>query len=243
MDRQIINEIINNAVEYKRQLTIAYSKDGIKSNTFHLSSVVYSPRYSNDYIVGRCYDYDSELSFKVDKIINAEIEWVDVLNPDIRNCQDGLYIIAERGDMCIGFQTKKFKLEEWKSYVTYAFSDDIDVLAYHFVPYYEGVPTDKWIPFDANEDKVLPKGKYVFAVTQKDTIVSEDEDCDLRWDKSLLNNGIYYCNYEGWHETSIKELRIPKDMKVLAYHYCTYYNEYDHSSHWALAQMKGLLYL
>ena len=166
----MVRKLIDYVIKEESGILITYSKDGTKSSVFHLNHVSYSPQYGKNFIVGYCYEYDSELTFKVGRIINAEIEWIDVLKLDNYCSQEGLYITANRGDMCLGFRMKDYKKEEWLSYITDIFYRDDDVLAFHYIPYYSEGSDSKWTPF-LQEDKELPKGIYVFAFTMVDGIV------------------------------------------------------------------------
>ena len=254
----MIRDIIDNAVLSNRQLTITYSKDGIESNIFHLSSVVYSTKYGNNYIVGRC--NGSELTFKVDKIINAEIEWRDVYinNPSVN--ADGLYLITCRSDMHLEFELRKYKkgdniLEPYQNEdgIDSWYSDE-NILAYHYIPFYTDIESKEWIPF-IQDDEERKDGFYTFAYIVTDEEPQEEDDYDRiddydNWIKSVdfpcrfelcktNQDEVHYCSDLFGGQTN--RLRIPNNMKVLAYHYCTYYNEDDHHSHWKLAQKMGLI--
>jgi hypothetical protein len=236
----MVREFIDQAIKNDSGITITYLKDGTKSNVFHLNHVSYSPQYGKNYIVGYCYEYDSELTFKVDRITHAEIEWIDVLKQDNYCSQEGLYITANRRDMCLGFRMKDHKKEEWLNYITDIFHRDDDVLAFHYIPYYSEGGDSKWTPF-VHEEKELLKGIYVFAFMMVDGIVpKEDEEYDIVW-SDIKHNDIYYCIFNVFPKMSIKDLKIPENINVLAYHYCTFYNEVDHTNHWDLARKMGLI--
>ena len=237
----MIRELIDQAIKSDSSLTITYSKDGVGSSIFHLNHVSYSPQYGKNFIVGYYYEYHSDLTFKVDRIINAEIEWIDVLKLGNFCSHEGLYITANRGDMCLGFRMKQYKKEEWLSYITDIFYRDDDVLAFHYIPYYSEGGDSKWTPY-VQGDKELPKGIYVFAFMMVDGIVPiEDEENDIQW-SDIKHNQIYYYIYcNDYPKMSIKDLKIPENINVLAYHYCTFYNQVDHTNHWDFARKMGLI--
>ena len=134
-----------------------------------------------------------------------------------------------------GFKLLQFTKEEWARHVFDIFHRDDDTLAFHHIPYLEEDKDGRWIPYD-NMDIELKEGIYTIAFTLVDNQGTKEENDECRF-CSEKHNGIYYDLRYG----SIKDLKISKNIEVIAYNYCTLYNEGDHKSHWDLVRKMGLI--
>ena len=256
----MVKDIIEIAIRNHRPLEILYSKDGEKTKTFSLKYVEYSPEYENKCIKAYCEEYRSELTFRIDRIIQANIDWIDVFPPKSSVNQDGLYLVTCRSDMHLEFELRQYKKGD-NIVDSYKNSDGIvssycqdDLLAYHFIPYYTDDNNNKWNRFEINNEE-RKKGYYTFAYNQTGDEPQEDKEYDWvddydNWMKSkdflspweLTNikaKGISYTvDFIG---VSFDKLRIPSNIKVLAYHYCSDYTEVDHANHWDIARELGIV--
>lgn len=138
----MVREVIDVAIKQHKPLEIIYSKDGVCKKGFCLKDIAYSQQYGNNYICGYCETYKSELTFSIERIIHANVDWIEILDKDTCAKQDGLYLFICRGDMHLEFELRKYKkgerlqddyqnedgIKSWYS--------SIDVLAYHFIPFF-----------------------------------------------------------------------------------------------------------
>lgn len=257
MTINMIREVLDHAIERGCGITLVYSKDGEIRKQFFLHKVSYHPQYGKNYIVGYCKEYDSELTFKVDKIIDTDVEWIDIFPPNSPTRKDGLYLVACRSDMHLEYELRDYKMgvnmlgpyeniDGIESCYT-----DWDVLAYHYIPYYTKDNKD-WIPFD-NDAHDLMVGFYTFAYRFTDTI-RKAKEVDVDWEyinstsefispcgfMKTESNGILY-NCIDFFRGSFDKLSIEGNIEVLAYHHCRLYNEDDHCCHWNLARKMGLI--
>ena len=217
----------------------------------------YSPKYGKGYVVGYCHEYDSELTFRIDRITDADIDWVDVFPPEFRVKQNGLYLVACRNDMHLEFELRKYNnggdiiaFYQYENGLDSSHYQD-DILAYHYIPYFEEVDNKIWFPFD-KEYKEIKKGLYTFAYTLEGQEVEDNWD-DFDWGTrmstqffstlSRLNkttvNGICYA--VDFIHVPFDKLRMGKNINILSYNYCSNYTESDHCHHWDLARKMGLI--
>ena len=253
----MIRELIDQAIYYDRSITITYSKDGGIPREFHLIRLSYSPKYGNDYLVGYSTEYDSELTFKIDKIIDADIEWLDVLPPDYFVKRDGLYLVTCRSDNHMEYELRKYNKGE-DMIALYKNEDGVEspyyeynLLSYHYIPYYTEADNKIWIPFD-KEYKDVKRGLYTFAYTIEGQEVEDDWD-DLDW-KTRMNTQYFPTQYplnkttvNGIHfamdfiHVPFDKLRMGENINILAYNYCSRYTELNHANHWDLARKMGVI--
>ena len=253
----MIRELIDQAINCDRSITITYSKDGESSRSFHLVRPSYSPKYGKGYLVGYSHEYDSELTFKIERITDADIDWVDAFPPEYRVKQDGLYLVACRSDMHLEYELRKYNKGE-DMIALYKNEDGVEspyyeynLLSYHYIPYFTEVDNKIWIPFD-KEYKDVKSGLYTFAYTIEGQEVEDDWD-DLDWETRMstqyfptqypLNkttaNGIHYA--VDFIHVPFDKLRMGENINILAYNYCSRYTESDHTHHWDLARKMGLI--
>lgn len=256
----MINGLIDLAIKHHCPLEIVYSKDGRETRTFSLRSVAYSSKYGNGYISAYCDEGQTELTFRINKILDVTIEWVDVFPPEYRVKQDGLYLVTCRSDMHLEYELRKYNKGEdiIASYqnedgVESSYSQD-DLLAYHYIPYYTQEDRN-WIRFEKN-DKERKDGYYTFAYLQTgEDLTQEEKEYDWVDD---YDNWVQMSDFiSPWELTNTKanginytvsdlgipfdKLRIPSNIKVLAYNYSSIYTEIDHRNHWDLAEELGLI--
>lgn len=225
----------------KSDIMITYSKDGETSNNFHLNDVSYSERYGKDYIVGYCAEYEKELTFKVEKIKYIELEWFELFGKSV-NFMRGLHLLAIRGDNHVAFELRQYKEADWSIRLCETLCHDDEVLATHFIPYYDEDTKEKWTRID-NSDKMLHDAIYTFAykVSNDEELKEDDEVYHISLRNSVKHNGIYYACAFIRSRTTIGELRIPTNVEFIAYNRCRYYTDNDQSKHWELAKNLGLI--
>lgn len=256
----MIKDIIEIAVKHHSPLKILYSKNGQDAKLFYLKSVVYSQEYGNNCIKAYCEDYNSDLTFRIDRIIQADIEWVDVYTHNSFALNDGLYLVICRSDMHLEFELRKYCKGD-NILDSYQNEDGIEscysgenLLAYHCTPYFTDEKQDEWILFE-QDSKERKSGYYTFAYLQTGDEPQEDDDYDWVDDYDNWVNSKDFLS--PWELTNIKaeginytvnflgipfdKLRIPSNIKVLAYNYCSSYTEVDHANHWDIARELGLV--
>ena len=224
----------------KSDIMITYSKDGETSNNFHLSDVSYSERYGKDYIVGYCTEYEKELTFKVEKITYIELEWFDLFGKSMY-FKRGLHLLAIRGDNHVAFELRQYKEEDWSIKLCEALCYD-EVLATHYMSYYEEDTIGKWTLID-NSERVLQDAIYTFAykVSDNEEMKEDDEVYRISLWNSVKHNGISYACAFIRSKTTIGELKIPKNVELIAYNRCRYYNDDDFCKHLELAKKLRLI--
>lgn len=256
----MIRDIIDIAIRHHCHLEIVYSKDGRETKVLNLKSVTYSSKYGENFISAYCNESQSELTFRIDKILHADIEWVDVFPHNSCALQDGLYLTSCRSDMHLEFELRKYRKGE-NLLDTYTNENGIEscysqenVLAYHYIPYYTQEDRN-WIRFEKN-DKERKGGFYTFAYFQTGEDLTQEEkeydwvddydnwvqmtDFPSPWE--LTNTKAYGINYTvNSLGIPFDKLRIPSNINVLAYNYCSLYTEDDHTNHWDLAEELGLI--
>jgi hypothetical protein len=169
MHRQELDYVILS----KSDIMITYSKDGETSNNFHLINVSYSERYGKDYIVGYCTEYEKELIFKVEKITYLELEWFDLFGKSMY-FKRGLHLLAIRGDNHVAFELRQYKEEDWSIRLCDALYYD-EVLATHYMSYYEEDTIGKWTLIE-NSERVLQNAIYTFAYKVSDNEEMKEDD-------------------------------------------------------------------
>lgn len=256
----MIREDIDYAIECSSPVTITYSKDGFESKIFHLDHVAYSPVFGNNYINAYCQENQKTLTFRIDKILHVEIEWIDVFPHNSCANRDGLYLVTCRSDMHLEFELRNYR--RWDNMLDHyqnengidSFYSHENLLAYHFIPYYSEENNSEWKPFDTNSDERKP-GYYIFAYLLSDEEPQEPDYEELfveryygspksdflsPWElTNLKSNGICYTVNDG--NGQFDRIRIPSNVTVLAYSYCSYYTEANHANHWNLAEKMGLI--
>lgn len=101
----LIKNKIDIAITYQCPLEIIYSKDGNEQKNYYLRSVKYS--YGEKCITAdvknKDYTYTIDLTFRIDKILHADIKWMNIFPQNSCTPQEGLYLIACKGDMQIDY--------------------------------------------------------------------------------------------------------------------------------------------
>lgn len=229
----MIQEIIQFAVEYRRNIIFLYSQEEGINNVMYLRSIKYSP-YGKKYITGVCDGSKNELTFKIDKIKRAEIMWNEILDENTLPKGNGLYLIT-----CITNNYRDYVIlnlqesEKIDNYRINGLSYDT-LLAYHIIPPYSVEDTYNWTLFNS-EETLFNTGVYIFAYipladTPAPSNISVHDDFEKVRDILSENNyrhaelnGTHYFFIEIQRRTSFKELRIAKNIKILGYHRCMKY--------------------
>lgn len=254
----MVRDIIDTAITQHKPLEIAYSRDGNDTKLFNLNSITYSQKYGRNYICGYCEKYKSELTFCIDKIIYADVGWIEILGKDVYTKRDGLYLITCRGDMHLEFELRKYKkgirlqdhyqneygIESWYS--------SIDVLAYHYIPFYTKENKREWIPIDElSEEKRNGYFTFAYLILNKKPYW---EDAEYNYDNSkrIISLPNTYAELTNAQENRINytvcilgepfdSIEFADNLNVLAYNYCSDYREKEHSNDWKLADEFGIL--
>lgn len=251
----MIRELIDQAIKNGSSVTVTYSKDGEASRDFHLIRPSYSPKYGKNYIVGYCHEYESELTFKIDNIIDTDIEWVDVFPPKYCAKQDGLYLVACRSDMHLEYELRRYNKGE-DIIASYQNEDGVessyyqdDLLAYHYIPYFKEVDNKTWLSIDKElEDNNVHFVTFAYKLIGE-TAMEYDEEYDYQSDKGILPSKYRLCNANSneicytfdFVSKPIGEFVKSKNVEILAYNCCSFYKETDHSNHWELAKKMGII--
>lgn len=248
----MVRETIDIAIKQNRRLEIVYSKEGSAPKVFVLSSVTYS-KYGNNYITGFCGRNFPEMTFRIDKIQYAELEWTDVFPPKSNVNRDGLYLVTCRGDNCLDYELRNYnkcddiiKPYENSKGIRSIYCHE-NLLAYHFIPYYKGVDNIKWFSFENNVTYKF--GYYIIAYKLNGYKKPTEDDWDyerrgaysLPAIKKQANTECQGISYSVLKTSGISEMCIHDDTQVLAYSFCSYYDETDHGSHWDMAEKLGII--
>ena len=238
----IIKKNIDTAVTYQCPLEIVYSKDGNEQKIFYLRSVKYS--YGGKCItadiktsdINNDNTYTIALTFRIDKILHADIKWINIFPQNSCIPQEGLYLIACRGDMQIDYEVIQYEKSGENILDRYS----TDVFAYHYIPFYNGHENEIWNPL--NKDVTIlddiHEGIYTYAYILKDETKNAciyRDAYDTPWDGMQIFPSKYeYMNtiHDGIKYTSLsshgKIFDIGFDnIVILAYNYCPLFTMYE----------------
>ena len=98
-DISCVNGIIIRAIKEDADVEILYTNSVGINKVFHIRSIKFSSKYGNDYIVAFCDEACKELTFKIEQIKRANIIWNMVHSKNMKAPEDGMYLMACRGDM------------------------------------------------------------------------------------------------------------------------------------------------
>ena len=224
----MIKDTLEMAINRGCSISLTYSKDGTTTSIIQLTDVSYSSKFGKDYITGFC--DKKELTFKIDRIVNVEIEWIDVYNRNVCSIHDGLYLIAF--DYC-GWLTYELRTcskgekildnHQEKGIGLYGYFPEL-ALAYCYVPFYDGDNSCKWVNISKGINTPSKKGFYVFAFKLDNANIKDKE---RKWINTTwrCSNDIYY-SFGGMIEsdsyTYPEPLQNPH-IEIIAYYYCSEY--------------------
>lgn len=226
----MIKDIIEMAVNRRSDITISYSKDGETTSIVQLTDVSYSEKYGKDYITGL--SGEKELTFKIDRIVNVEIGWVDVNNRNVCSTNDGLYLIAFNYAWHLDYELKicikgekilDNHLENDKGIGNSDYSPQSS-LAYHHIPFFNSEESDKWVSI--NEEMDVPQEKGIIIVAYK-LDNANIKDRERKWIRTMwrCSNDIYYSFFiikDDQLFTYPDALKNPH-IEILAYYLCSEY--------------------
>lgn len=256
----IVEYIIEVSINAHRPLEILYSNDGEHTKYFSLKHVKYSHEFGKKCIKAYCEECKKKLTFRIDRIIQADMDWIDVFPQKSSVYQDGLYLVICMSDMHLEFELREYKKGDTITDL-YKNSDGAescycqdDLLAYHYIPYFTECDNRRWKRFEINKEK-KEGGYYTFAYIQTGDKPQEDREydwvddydnwiasCDILSTHKLTNVKTKGINYTvNCIEVPFDKLRIPSNIKVLAYNYCPICTEVDLSTHWGMAKELGLV--
>lgn len=248
----LIKNKIDIAITYQCPLEIVYSKDGNEQKIYYLRSVKYS--YGGKCItadikradINNDNTYTISLSFRIDKILYADIKWMNVFPQNSSIPQDGLYIIACRGDMHIVYEVRQYEksgdniLGHYSTDESNEYFSGHDILAYHYIPFYNGHENKIWYPLNKDVTILddLHEGIYTYAYILKDETKNACIYCDAYdtpWDGEQIFPSVYKLmntKHDGIKYTSLfshsKIIDIGFDnIVILAYNYCPIFTEYE----------------
>lgn len=229
----MIKDTINIAIKTKGLIEMEYSKDGVSNKFFQLYNVWYSEDYGDEYLCGFPIDSETELIFRIDKIMDLQLMWNDIYEENIQFDKAGVYAFTILGDNYLDIALYCFeKGEKVKDHCHY---DIIDMLAYHYIPFYSETNKNQWLTFDKTE-KVKYDALYVFAYTL-------EEGLSVNWEernsflisgshfKSAEHSGIYYTVLEVRRGFSFDQITINEGLNVLGYSRCCKYSPENLRAH------------
>ena len=227
----MVKDIIEIAVSKGSSVTITYSKDGEENKIIQLTDVSYSKKYGRDYITG--FSDKKELTFKIDKILNVEVEWIEINNnSEIISINDGLYLIAFFYAWFLDYELKTIKKGER------ILEDNQDIrkgigncdysphqsLAYHYIPLYDSDESGKWITINKETEPPTEKGLYVVAYKLDKSNI---RDRERKWIRNMwrCSNDIYYSFFviKENHSLNYSDIFQNPHIEILAYHFCHEY--------------------
>jgi hypothetical protein len=226
----MIKDIIEMAVNRRSDITISYSKDGETTSIVQLTDVSYSEKYGKDYITGL--SGEKELTFKIDRIVNVEIGWVDVNNRNVCSTNDGLYLITFNYAWHLDYELKicikgekilDNHLENDKGIGNSDYSPQSS-LAYHHIPFFNSEESDKWVSI--NEEMDVPQEKGIIIVAYK-LDNADIKDRERKWIRTMwrCSNDIYYSFFiiKDDHSFSYPDALKNPHIEILAYYLCSEY--------------------
>ena len=226
----MIKDIIEMAVNRGSDITITYSKDGETTSIIQLTDVSYSATYGKDYITGL--SGGKELTFKIDRINNVEVEWIDINNGNISSFNDGLYLIAFNYTWRLDYELKICKKDE--KILDSCQEDEKGIgnsdyspqssLAYHHIPFYNSEESDKWVSINAEMDVPQEKGIYIVAYKLDNADI---KDRERKWIRTMwrCSNDIYYSFFiiKDNHSFSYPDALKNPHIEILACYLCSEY--------------------
>ena len=87
----MVIDAIEMAINRGYDITVTYSKDSITTSIIHITDVSYSAKYGKNYITG--FSGEKELTLKIDRIVNVEVEWITISERNICSEYEGLYLM------------------------------------------------------------------------------------------------------------------------------------------------------
>ena len=215
-------DIIDKAIREEGIIEFEYSKDGVSSKYYKLRNIRYSDEYGKKIICGCPINSDKELTFKIERIKDMQLMWDFVFEENIPIEKDGIYALSFIGNNYIdfgvyGYYVGQNLLDQYKF-------DLVDILAFHYIPYYTEINEKQWFAFDktkkAREDSI-----YVFAYTMEEGVsvdIEERFDFFLNGDywKTTVHFGIYYSAISVRKGDSFEDIEINDGVNILAYSHC-----------------------
>lgn len=226
----MVKDIIEIAINKGSSITITYSKDGEITTIIQLTDVSYSEEFGKDYITGLC--GGKELTFKIDRIVSVELDWIEIHNNYICSTNDGLYLIAFNYAWRLDYELKICKKgekildnhqENDKGIGNFDYSQQLS-LAYHHIPFYNREESDKWVSI--NEEMEVPQKKGVYIVAYK-LDNANIKDRERKWIRTMwrCSNDIYYSFFiiKDDHLFSYTDALKNPHIEILAYYLCPEY--------------------
>ncbi len=224
----MVKEVIEMAINRGSDITITYSKDGKTTSIIQLTDVSYSEKYGKEYITGL--SGEKELTFKIDRIVHIEIEWMDVNNKNVCSIHDGLCLIAFNYAWRLDYELKICKKgekildnhqENEKGIGNCDYSPQSS-LAYHQIPLYNSDEFDKWITINKEIDVPQKKGIYIVAYKLDNTNI---KDRERKWIRTMwrCSNDIYYSFFiiKDDHSFTYPDALKNPHIEILAYYLCS----------------------
>ena len=155
MDKETIDEMIRKQVVYE----ITYKKD-VDAKKLHISCVMYSQEYGDNYICAYCYEASKKLVFSIRKIVSVKEYWVGIMSKDVAVPADGLYLIAYVRPGGVLFAID-YELHELKEGCLFDGRDNsiAKPIAYHYIPsfdMYNEEWIDKYVVLRKWENEIIP---------------------------------------------------------------------------------------
>ena len=229
----MVKDAIEMAINRGYDITVTYSKDSITTSIIHITDVSYSAKYGKNYITG--FSGEKELTLKIDRIVNVEVEWITISERNICSEYEGLYLIAFNGPWFLEYELKICKKgdkildgrqENENGIGLYDYSPESS-LAYHYVPLLNNEMFGKWIRYSKVDDVPLLEGVYVIAYKLDKPEIKNRE---IKWIRSTwrCSDDIYYSDfiYNGDTSFAFSNVLPNPHIEILAYYYCPKYNEH-----------------
>ena len=229
----MIKDAIEMAINRRYGIMVTYSKDSLTTSVIQITDVSYSAKYGNNYITG--FSGEKELTLKIDRIVNIDVEWIDINNRKICSINDGLYLIAFNGPWFLGYELKICKKgdkildgsqENENGIGLFDYSPESS-LAYHYIPLLNNEMSSKWIRYNKVDDVPLLEGVYVIAYKLDKPEIKNRE---IKWIRSTwrCSDDIYYSVfiYNGDTSFAFSKVLPNPHIEILAYYYCPKYIEH-----------------
>ena len=226
-------DIIDKAIREEGIIEFDYSKDGESNKYYQLRNIRYSDEYGKKFICGCPINSDKELTFKIERIKDIQLMWDFIFEENIPIEKDGIYAVAFMADNYVDFGLYSYEVGLYL--LNRCELELIDLLAYHYIPFYTEIDNKRWFAFNKTE-KAKEDSIYVFAYTMKQGI---SVDLEERFDFLLSGYSFQTTEHSEIHYTAIlvrkgdgfENKKLNEGVKILAYSRCPNYSYHNLGVH------------
>lgn len=212
-------DIIDKAIREEGIIEFDYSNDGESYKFYQLCNIRYSEEYGKKFICGYPINSDKELTFKIERIKDIQLMWDFIFEENLPIEKDGIYAVAFMADNYVDFGLYSYEVGLYL--LNRCEFELIDLLAYHYIPFFAKIDNKRWFAFNKTE-KAKEDSIYVFAYTMKQGI---SVDMEERYDFLLSGYSFQTTEHSEIHYTAIlvrkgdgfENSKINEGVNILAY--------------------------